>query len=111
MRVLLHLLVALLVLGVSHAYTKTLIYNEDDLLGTCVRTCGNLPIINDKFGCKKIYECYKSSVGWNRGFVRCDNCHCKCDVDATKIDVSIRSSFSIVLALRVNHVCVANFRL
>jgi len=72
-----------LVLG---AVEREVIINEDDLMGTCTRTCGEVPTIYGKFKddplkCNTVKDCKFNSAGWDEGFVRCDYCKCTCVTD------------------------------
>ena len=55
-----------------------IVLNEDTILGTCVNTCEEIPELFNKQNCDILSQCRLNSVGWNRGFVRCDYCSCVC---------------------------------
>jgi hypothetical protein len=74
------------------ANCRTVILNEDSLIGTCTKTCATVPVLHDKFGCKRISGCSRSSSGWIRGFVRCDYCSCDCQDDSARKDVLVETS-------------------
>jgi hypothetical protein len=78
--------------NVAAGITK-IIKNEDDLIGTCTGTCNSIPVLYGKADCNKISNCALSSVGWNRDFVRCDNCVCDCERKGAKKDILVTTKY------------------
>ena len=71
---------------------REIIMNEDTLLGTCTKSCGEVPTLYKKNGCDSITGCQLSSTGWNRGFVRCDYCRCTCNEDRDSKDIQVTTT-------------------
>ncbi|KAJ8032173.1 Natterin-4 [Holothuria leucospilota] len=71
----------LLLFAVFHTFEgrkHTVIHNEDDLIGSCTKTCDTLPDRSDQFDCEWIDNCEYNRIGWTRGFVKCNWCRCDC---------------------------------
>eukprot|EP00918_Siedleckia_nematoides_P098752 GHVU01216040.1.p1 GENE.GHVU01216040.1~~GHVU01216040.1.p1 ORF type:complete len:335 (+),score=26.55 GHVU01216040.1:115-1119(+) len=86
------LVVALVLWNEASAASYKTILNEDDITGSCTSTCEGMPTLYDRNGCTKLSGCRKSSTGWNRGFVRCDNCECDCEVKVSTKDITVSNT-------------------
>lgn len=73
-----------------------IVYNEEELLDSCVHTCGTLPDRTNMFGCERISNCRFNKEGWNKGFVRCDWCSCQCRTSDDLPDQVIFSETKII---------------
>jgi len=69
----------------SLAAERSIIVNEDTLMGTCTGDCNirgpinqNPEMLKDPYKCQTVKNCKLNSKGWDRGFVRCDYCQCTC---------------------------------
>ncbi|CAH1778035.1 unnamed protein product [Owenia fusiformis] len=53
---------------------------EDDVAGTCTKTCPEASGKTGRAGCDRLSNCRQVShlKGWTRGFVNCDICKCDC---------------------------------
>ena len=72
--------------------TRPMILNELSLLGTCTKTCEEMPDIYNNAACTKLSGCKFNSEGWNSGFVRCDYCRCDCTEDQDAADVVVEKT-------------------
>merc|ERR1711979_81224 len=81
----------------TFASERTIIVNEETLMGSCVGTCDSIggPIhqnpamLNDPYNCQTVKNCRRNSKGWEKGFVRCDFCECTCVDNRPSRDIEV----------------------
>ena len=60
--------------------------NEDDILGTCVHECDEIPELLNNNNCDVLSQCSLSAEGYMEGLVRCDYCACTCTTNDNHTD-------------------------
>lgn len=81
---LIKVMVVCAVVQLCSAKWREIVANEEELAYTCTATCEEIGVVDHqpnmlKRNCNIVKECKTLSHGWNKGFVRCDYCKCKCE--------------------------------
>lgn len=92
-----------LLVQLSSAVWREIVAKEYDLAYTCTGTCDEIGVLDHQpnmleRNCKVVKNCQTSSVGWTKGFVRCDYCKCQCEdnreVVPTVVKVETKKQFN-----------------
>ncbi|CAH1785891.1 unnamed protein product [Owenia fusiformis] len=65
-------------LNAGQCFVGEIFGTEDDVAGTCTKTCPEASGNTGRAGCDRLSNCRHHMEGWTRGFVRCDICKCDC---------------------------------
>merc|ERR1712136_144666 len=73
---------------------RDIVANEAQLTNTCTGTCDSVGILDHdpnwlKKNCKVVKDCQLMSTGYNKGFVRCDYCKCRCQDSRETIPATV----------------------